>query len=173
LSLVKGLVELHGGQVQAVSEGPNRGTSFSIRLPLKEERAALTEAPAAPVTSAPESLKILVVEDNRDAAESMRMLLELFGHHVALAYNGPDGVKTARDFRPDVVLCDIGLPGMDGYGVAAELRRDPATAAASLIAISGYGQEEDHRRARQAGFDHHLTKPVDPAVLRPLLVRTA
>jgi PAS domain S-box-containing protein len=173
LSLVKGLVELHGGQVQAASGGPNRGASFSIRLPLKEERAALTEMPAAPVTPTHESLRILIVEDNRDAAESMRMLLELFGHNVVVAYNGPDGVKIARDVRPDVVLCDIGLPGMDGYGVATALRRDPATAAASLIAISGYGQEEDHRRARQAGFDHHLTKPVDPLVLRPLLVRTA
>ncbi len=172
LSLVKGLVELHGGRVEATSEGPGRGAAFTVRLPLNEEPAALSGTPAAPPAIS-EPLRILVVEDNRDTADSLRMLLELLGHEVAVAYTGPDGVQKAREFRPDVVLCDIGLPGLDGYAVAGELRRDPATAGAHLIAITGYGREEDRQRSRQAGFDHHLTKPVDPRDLQPLLVRSA
>jgi PAS domain S-box-containing protein len=173
LSVVKGLVELHGGEVQVTSGGPGKGAAFTVRLPLKDERKALAESPATPLKPAAEPLRILVVEDHHDAADSLRMLLELLGHRVAVAYNGPEGVRRAREWRPDVVLCDIGLPGLDGYGVAGELRHDPTTAGARLIALTGYGQEEDRRRARQAGFDHHLTKPVDPAVLQPLLVRTA
>ncbi len=173
LSVVKGLVELHGGEVRATSGGPGRGALFTVRLPLKDEQQALAEAPAPPLQPAAEPLRILVVEDNRDAADSLRLLLELLGHRVAVAYNGPEGVRRAREWRPDVVLCDIGLPGLDGYEVAGELRHDPATAGARLIAITGYGQEEARRRTREAGFDHHLTKPVDPAVLQPLLVRTA
>ena len=113
------------------------------------------------------------IEDNRDAADSLRMLLQLLGHQVTVAYTGPEGVRLARQSLPDVVLCDIGLPGLDGYGVASELRRDPATAGAALIAITGYGQEEDRQRSRQAGFDHHLTKPVNADILQPLLVRPA
>jgi two-component system CheB/CheR fusion protein len=140
---------------------------------LKDEQQALTELPPAPVQSAAEPLRILVVEDNRDAADCLRILLELLGHRVAVAYSGPEGVQRAREWRPDVVLCDIGLPGLDGYGVAGQLRHDPATAGAQLIAVTGYGQEEDRRRSKEAGFDHHLTKPVDPAALQPLLVRPA
>jgi PAS domain S-box-containing protein len=173
LSIVKGIAELHGGAVEAASGGPGQGAAFTVQLPLKEEPPALAETPAAPAKPGAEPLRILVVEDNRDAADSLRMLLELLGHEVAVAYSGLDGVKTAREWRPDVVLCDIGLPGLDGYGVAGELRHDPATAGTQLIAITGFGQEEDRRRARQAGFDHHLTKPVDPALLQPLLVRPA
>ncbi len=97
------------------------------------------------------------------------MLLELLGHRVRVAYTGPEGVRAAREGTPDVVLCDIGLPGLDGYGVAAEVRRDPATARARLIAITGYGSEDDRRRAAASGFDHLLTKPADPAVLLRLL----
>lgn len=171
LSLVKGLVELHGGDVQAASGGRGLGTEFLIRLPLQEEPATLSEAaPAAPV-AAGDSLRILVVEDHVDAANSLRMLLELLGHQVVVAYTGPEGVRLAKEWHPDVVLCDIGLPGLDGYGVADALRHDPATASAQMIAITGYGQEEDRRRAEQAGFDFHLTKPVDPRQLQPLLAR--
>jgi PAS domain S-box-containing protein len=173
LSVVKGLVRLHGGEVHAASRGPGQGASFTVRLPLKDEQKVLTDGPVALPRPAAERLRILVVEDSRDAADSLRTLLELLGHHVAVAYSGPEGVKRARECRPDVVLCDIGLPGLDGYAVADELRHDPTTATVRLIAITGYGQEEDRRRARQAGFDHHLTKPVDPAALQPLLVRTA
>jgi CheY-like chemotaxis protein len=173
LSVVKGLVQLHGGEVEAISGGPGQGATFTVRLPLKEEAAALTGVSPAALEPAAAPLRILIVEDSRDAADSLRMLLELLGHQVEVAYSGPEGVRRARQWRPDVVLCDIGLPGLDGYEVAGELRHDPATAKARLIAITGYGQEEDRRRAREAGFDHHLTKPVDPVALQPLLVRPA
>jgi len=168
LALVKGLAELHGGSVRATSPGPGRGSEFTVRLPLsrRAERAGAGAGPGA----AGRSLRVLVIEDHPDAAESLRMLLQLSGHEVAVAHAGKPGLDAARVFHPDVVLCDIGLPGgMDGYAVAAALRRDADLAAVPLIALSGYGQEEDQRRARQAGFDRHLTKPVDPQVLEQLL----
>jgi CheY-like chemotaxis protein len=114
-------------------------------------------------------LRILVVEDNRDAADSLRLMLELYGYDVKVAYSGPDGVQAAKQCQPDVVLCDIGLPGLDGYGVARMLRDNPATARAHLIAVTAFGQDEDRRRSYEAGFEHHLVKPVDPdALLRVL-----
>ncbi|HVT60057.1 MAG TPA: response regulator [Thermoanaerobaculia bacterium] len=112
---------------------------------------------------------MLVVEDNADAAMTLRDFLELLGYQVELAYSGIDGVQAAHAFHPQVVLCDLGLPGMDGFEVAATLRRDPETAAAQLIAVTGYGRDEDRRRSREAGFDLHLTKPVDPSLLRRVL----
>ncbi|MBY0228525.1 MAG: response regulator, partial [Gemmataceae bacterium] len=139
--------------------GLGRGARFTVSLPLAAgptERAEDGEAPAWK-----RSLRVLVVEDSRDAAQSLRMLLEAAGHAVAVAHTGPDGVRAAQEHRPEVVVCDIGLPGMDGYRVAQTLRGNPATAAARLIALTGYGQEEDRRRAREAGFDVHLTKPAD------------
>jgi CheY-like chemotaxis protein len=130
--------------------------------------------PAAIPAPGVERLRILVVEDNRDAAESLRILLELLGNVVSLAFTGPDGVRLAHQLQPDVVLCDIGLPGgLDGFGVATELRQDPATAKVRLIAITGYGSENDRERARKAGFDYHLTKPADPEALQQLLARPA
>jgi signal transduction histidine kinase len=168
LSLVKGLVELHGGEVQAQSDGPGRGAEFVVRLPLEPEPAAVMAIAAAPRRAA-KRRRVLVVEDNRDAADSLRMLLELSGNDVTVAYTGPAGVETARGWQPDVVLCDIGLPGLDGYGVVRELRRDPATARARLIAVTGYGSDDDRRRSREAGFDEHLVKPVDPAVLQEVV----
>jgi CheY-like chemotaxis protein len=168
LALVKGLVELHGGGVRAASAGPGRGSELTVNLPLAPGPAGLKRSaePAAPGRS----LRILVVEDNRDAAESLRLLLQLSGHRVAVAYSGTAALGAAREFWPDVVLCDIGLPGgLDGYDVARALRADPEQAVATLIALSGYGQEEDQRQARQAGFDRHLTKPVEPQVLTRLL----
>ena len=109
------------------------------------------------------------MEDTRDAAETLRDVLELSGHEVALAFSGPEGVAAARSVRPEVVLCDLGLPGFDGYAVARAVRQDPVTAAARLIALSGYGQEEDRRRSREAGFDQHLVKPVNFTELEGLL----
>jgi CheY-like chemotaxis protein len=114
---------------------------------------------------------VLVVEDNRDAADSLQMLLEVFGYEVAVAYTGPTGVEAAKEMRPDAVVCDIGLPGLDGYGVARALRQDPATAKARMIAVTGYGGDDDRRRARDAGFDAHLTKPADPVEIRRLLAQ--
>jgi CheY-like chemotaxis protein len=114
-------------------------------------------------------LRILVVEDNRDSADSLRQLLRLYGHEVAVAYSGHDGVRAAQLYRPDVVLCDIGLPGLDGYAVARKLRGNPATAKARLIAVTVYGRDEDRRRSHQAGFEQHLVKPVGPDDLHRVL----
>ena len=113
--------------------------------------------------------RILIIEDERDAADSLRMLLELVGFEVDVAYTGPQGVEKALRWRPHVVLCDIGLPGLNGYGVAQQLRRNPATSESHLIAITAWGEEKDKQRGREAGFDHHLVKPVDPQTLRDLL----
>ena len=124
------------------------------------------EGEARPRTA---GMRVLVVEDNRDSADSLRLLLALYGYEVAVAYSGHDGVRAAEQHRPDVVLCDIGLPGLDGYGVARKLRGDPATAQARLIAVTAYGQEEDRRRSHEAGFEQHLVKPVDPDDLRRAL----
>src|SRR5690349_14829824 len=113
--------------------------------------------------------RILIVEDNMDAAESLRMYLDLCGYEVRVAYTGPAGVDAARDWYPDVILCDLGLPGLDGYGVALALRRDPATASLRLIAMSGYGSVADKERCQEVGFECHLTKPVEPTELLRLV----
>jgi PAS domain S-box-containing protein len=171
LAVVRGLVELHGGQVHAASAGPGRGAEFTVRLPVVPEPPALTATtPAAAAVGTGARLRVLIVEDNRDAAESLKMLLELLGHETRVASTGPEGVRAAKDWTPDIVLCDIGLPGLDGYGVARELRLDPTTARARLVALTGYGSDDDRRRSRQAGFDHHLTKPAEPEILLGLLV---
>jgi signal transduction histidine kinase len=170
LSLVRGLVELHGGGVEAQSKGPGRGSRFSFRLPL----AARTHTAASEVTPTGQDgrpLRILIVEDNPDTATTMRLLLELMGYEVAVAATGPAGLEATLRTHPDVVLCDIGLPGgMDGYAVARSVRSHPETARTRLIAVTGYGRDEDRRRAREAGFDLHLTKPVDPAELQRRLL---
>jgi PAS domain S-box-containing protein len=168
LALVKGLVELHGGTVEAHSAGMGQGAEFVVTLPL-EQPAPAAKAPAPAAGAAGQRLRILMVEDNRDGAETLQTLLQLAGHEVALAVTGPEGVALAHEFHPDVVLCDIGLPGMDGFDVGRALRRDPVTAASRLIVLSGYGQEEDRRKSHEAGFDLHLTKPVDPSELQRLL----
>jgi PAS domain S-box-containing protein len=170
LAVVRGLVELHGGQVQAASEGPGRGAEFTVRLPVVPEPPALTATTTAAAGPTGARLRVLIVEDNRDAAGSLKMLLELLGHETRVASTGPEGVRVAKDWTPDIVLCDIGLPGLDGYGVARELRLDPTTARARLVALTGYGSDDDRRRSRQAGFDHHLTKPAEPEILLGLLV---
>ena len=169
LALVKGLVELHGGQVSVSSAGPGQGTELVIRLPLGDH-AEPQHHPAPAHTESSLSRRVLVIEDNPDSAESMRMLLALSGHQVEVAPTGVSGMQRAREFRPEVVLCDLGLPGgMDGYAVARAMKRDPALAAAYLIASTGYGQAEDQRRCREAGFDAHFTKPVDFTELQRLL----
>jgi PAS domain S-box-containing protein len=168
LTIVKGLAELHGGSVRAESAGLGQGSVFTVTLPQAREPPSPTMAPLA-TQSAAVQLRVLVVEDNRDAADSLCLLLRLVGYDVMVAYSGPEGVRAAEEKRPDVVICDIGLPGMDGYRVAAALRGNPATAAARLIALTGYGQEIDRSRAMEAGFDEHLTKPADPVVVQRIL----
>ncbi|HKH44273.1 MAG TPA: ATP-binding protein [Thermoanaerobaculia bacterium] len=168
LALVKGLVDLHGATIEASSGGSGAGARFIVRFPLSNEPAAAEPAPAAETSAA--SRSVLVIEDYADAAESLRLLLELAGHQVEVASTGRAGIDAARRLRPDVVLCDIGLPGgLDGYDVARALRESRELDATFLIALTGYGQEEDRRRALEAGFDRHMTKPVDPAALDELL----
>jgi signal transduction histidine kinase/DNA-binding response OmpR family regulator len=166
LALVKGLVELHGGTVCVSSEGLGHGTEFRVQLFLDKT----TEAPAskpAPTATRGRSCRILIVEDNIDGAESMRMLLRHYGHTVEVAHAGQQGVLLANDWLPEVVLCDIGLPGeMDGYQVARALRENPQLDGLLLIALTGYGRDEDQSKAKDAGFDLHLTKPVDFALLQ-------
>jgi signal transduction histidine kinase len=169
LALVRGLVQLHGGDVDAASAGLGRGTEITIRLPLSG--TVVPSAPCnAPIEPGAPANRVLVIEDHVDAAESLRLLFTMTGHTVEVAHDGPGGLQAARAFRPQVVLCDIGLPGgMDGYAVARAIRRDPALAAVRLIALSGYGQDDDRRRSHEAGFDAHLIKPVDFANLCRLL----
>jgi PAS domain S-box-containing protein len=158
LALVKGLVELHGGSVSAASGGPGTGAAFTISLPL-DVTAARTK-PAEPRVGGPVGpRRVLVIEDNDDAADSLREVLELGEHTVEVAYSGRDGIEKARAFHPDIVLCDIGLPEMDGYEVARTIRTDPELGRVALVALSGYAQPEDVATAREAGFDAHLAKP--------------
>jgi two-component system CheB/CheR fusion protein len=168
LALVKRLVELHGGEVEAKSPGLGLGSQFIVTLPLEEEPTALTDQ--SPRDPGPrKQVRVLVVEDNRDSAESLRMLLSSQGYDVTLAFSGTEGVELAHRARPDVVVCDIGLPGMDGYAVARALRNDPGTRRVRLIAVTGYGQEGDRSRALESGFDTHLVKPADPESLLSLI----
>jgi len=172
LAVVKGVIELHGGEVEAASEGKaGKGSEFKLVLPLDPAaRPGLGQPPAEPpAPPRPSGRRVLVVEDNLDTAETLRDLLELSGFEVMIAGSGGEGVAAARRFHPEVVLCDLGLPGMNGYEVASALRHDPATAGTRLIALTGYGTDEDRRRSREAGFDLHLTKPIDPLLLRRLL----
>lgn len=167
LALIKGLVELHGGQVGGAGDPAAADTELNFWLPRADESEAAGAAPPPAAGDAP--LRVLIIEDNRDTARTMRALLRRGGHEVAVAHDGPQGVRAAQDALPDVVLCDLGLPGLDGFEVARTLRGDPATARAHLIAITGYGRDEDRRRCREVGFDLHLTKPVDPTELQRIL----
>jgi signal transduction histidine kinase/ActR/RegA family two-component response regulator len=170
LTLVKRLVELHGGAVEAHSEGPMKGTTFSVRLPLRKDERRTPRAgdpakqPAEPIPPR----RILVVDDNHDAADSLAMLLRAYGHEVQIGYDGVEAVGAAVAFKPDVVFLDIGLPKLDGYKVAQRIREQLGPQVL-LVAITGWGQEEDRRRSRDAGFDHHLTKPVDPEIVTRLV----
>src|SRR5262245_10839281 len=170
LTLVKRLVEMHGGNVKATSDGPGRGSEFVVRLPALE----LVESPSparadARVSRPPQHLRVLVVDDNADTADTLATLLELEGHQVKLAHDGPTALAAAATFRPDAVVLDLGLPGMDGFEVARRLRDRAGGNGPVLVAVSGYGQDEDRHRARQAGFDHHLVKPAEIATLTSLL----
>lgn len=169
LTLVRRLVELQGGTVKASSAGLKKGSQFTVWLPVLA--GAVPMAVAAPASSkAPFSPhRILVVDDNADAANTSALLLKLLGHEVMTATDGASGLETARAFKPEIILLDIGLPGMDGYQVAQRLRRMPETKKALLIAVSGYGQTEDRRRSREAGFDHHVVKPATMEKLNGLI----
>jgi two-component system, sensor histidine kinase len=174
LPLVRKLIEMHGGRVEARSDGPGEGSEFIVRLPTCRDdtrvRAALHKpSPRVAPSGRAGGLHVLVVEDNLDGRESLRELLEIWGYRVDLAETGPEGLEKAFALRPEVALVDIGLPGLDGNEVARRIRAVLGRDQMSLVAMTGYGQPEDRRRALQAGFDRYLVKPVDPAVLSQLL----
>jgi PAS domain S-box-containing protein len=171
LSLVRSLVELHGGKVGVTSPGEGLGSTFEVRLPLApaQQPDAVGEPAPGSVGNAGKTYRILVVDDNIDAADSLAVLLQSQGHITSVAYDGLGALALAEEYRPEVVFLDIGMPRMSGYEVAAALRQSPGMDGAVLIALTGWGSQEDRLRSRQAGFDHHLTKPAGPAVLSSLI----
>jgi PAS domain S-box-containing protein len=174
LTLVRNLVAMHGGTVEAHSDGPGKGSEFVVRLPLapEEPRRRGAEGPdGASRRAATPARRLLVVDDNVASAESLAMMLRLMGNEVCTAHDGPSALGLAATFAPDVVLLDIGMPGMDGYEVARRLRAMSPLKEVVVVAQTGWGQDEDRRRSVEAGFDHHLVKPVDPAALQDLLAR--
>jgi PAS domain S-box-containing protein len=169
LSLVRGIVELHGGTVSAASDGPGKGSRFEVRLPLAAaQQPTAPRAPAAPA-AAPPGVRVLVADDNRDAADTLCRILALYGYEVRSAYDGAAALEVCESFQPHVAVLDIGMPVRSGYEVARELRAR-CGAELRLIALTGWGTEGDVQRARDAGFDHHLTKPADPGVLNEMIV---
>jgi PAS domain S-box-containing protein len=170
LSLVRGIVELHGGTVSAASEGPGRGSRFEVRMPLAAAgQATAPRAPAArPV--APPGVRVLIADDNRDAADTLGRILSLYGYEVRTAYDGSAALEVCETFRPHAAVLDIGMPVRTGYDVARVLRARRG-AELRLIALTGWGSEDDVQRAREAGFDHHLTKPADPRMLNEMISR--
>lgn len=170
LTLVKRLVEMHGGTVAAESAGQDTGSTFVIRLPAVAESAHVSRPePDGPGRMSPPSLRMLIVDDNRDAADSLAMLLRTPGNEIRTAYDGLEALQAASEFRPEVVLLDIGLPNIDGHEVAQRLRREPWGQRVCLIAVTGWSDESDRARSRAAGFDHHLVKPLDTGLLAQLL----
>ena len=175
LSLVQGIVALHGGSVEARSRGPGQGAEFAVRLPLPKYTDPVREAKPAAQAKPQASIagvKVLVADDNRDAADSLQRILSLYGYQVEVAYDGTAAIQLDGAFRPKVAVLDIGMPGANGFEVARSIRESRGDGV-TLIALTGWGQEGDRRRAMEAGFDYHLTKPVDPGTLNDLLVEVA
>jgi len=168
LTIVRRLAEMHGGSVQAASEGPGRGSRFAVRIPLASGVAQARAEPDRPLVE-PRRRRIVVIEDNPDIRETLRMLLSMWGHEVAMAADGRSGVDRVLEERPDVALIDVGLPGMNGYDVARTIRGTMRDGEIRLVAMTGYGQPSDRELAMQAGFDTHLLKPISPTVLQRLL----
>jgi two-component system, sensor histidine kinase len=167
LTLVRRLVELHGGHVSAASEGSGRGSTFTISLPCAAPPPAQSPLTFTPARTVPR--RVLLIEDNRDARETFRMMLELAGHQVLEAEEGRSGLELLRTELPDIAVIDVGLPGLDGYEIASRFRKEPQSHRVTLVALTGYGTPEARERSRAAGFDHHLIKPIDPDALRVLM----
>jgi two-component system CheB/CheR fusion protein len=170
LSLVQGIVRLHRGRIDARSAGPGRGAEFVMRLPLAREHATVAARASAHAESLP--VKVLVADDNRDAADSLQRVLALYGHEVRVAYDGASALRIGAEFRPRVAVLDIAMPGTNGYEVARAIRSQQGRDV-TLVALTGWGQEADRKRALESGFDHHLVKPVDPNALNQLLADIA
>jgi CheY-like chemotaxis protein len=169
LTLVKRLVEMHGGSVHVRSDGPDRGSEFAVRLPILVESVREPQ-PRNEENGAPaRRLRILIVDDNRDAARMLALVLEALGNEARTAHDGLEGVRDAEQYRPDVVLMDIGMPKLNGYEAARRIREQSWSEEIALVALTGWGQEEDRRLSRESGFDRHLVKPVEPAALQKLL----
>lgn len=169
LTLARSLVELHGGRIDAASAGLGQGSCFTVRLRLRRAPAPAAAAPAP--TTAPRSATALVVDDNRDACDSLAEFLQSLGLQTGTAYSGPEALALLPELQPDLAILDIGMPGMDGYELARQLRRHPAGARSLLVALTGWGQQLDREATAEAGFDHHLVKPLDPELLLPILER--
>ena len=175
LTLVKSLVELHGGTVEVHSDGLGQGTEFTVRLPVRGTRSSECGMNRLRILRSefrlrtPHSRRVLVVDDNRDSAESLAVLLRLTGHEVHTAHDGEEAVATAAAVRPDVVVLDIGLPKLNGHEAARRIRQQPGGEDVLIVALTGWGQDEDKARSTAAGFDAHLVKPVDPDTLAKLL----
>jgi len=169
LSLVKRLVELHGGTIQAHSEGTNRGSQFVVRLPLAPATSDST-SPGRPAL-VPTRRRVLIADDNADAAQTLALLLRTLGQDVTIVHDGLAALERAAWLRPDVILLDIGMPGMNGYDVARRLRAEPWGRRPLVVAMTGWGQEDDRRRSKDAGFDQHMVKPVTLEVLCRLLMQ--
>jgi CheY-like chemotaxis protein len=173
LTLVRRLVEMHGGRVEARSTGPGLGSEFEVRLPLVRRGSpvppSIAQAAARPGSET--GLRILIVDDNRDSAESLASLLRIHGNDVCTAYDGSQALAVAQDYHPEVILLDLGLPGINGFEVARQMRLSHVLAGTTLVAITGFGTDNDRRLSKDAGFDHHLVKPVDLTALRQLLAQ--
>ncbi len=169
LTLVKRLVDMHGGTITADSEGPGLGSEFTLRLPVARPPAAASPSPSKRLVRAPQPFRILVADDNTDAADTLGMLLESMGHSARVAYDGLEAIEAAQDFQPEVAFIDVGMPRLNGLDACRRLRADHGSDAMVLIALTGWGQDEDRRRTREAGFDHHMVKPVDPTQLIRIL----
>jgi CheY-like chemotaxis protein len=171
LALVKRLVELHGGTVEARSEGVGKGAELLLQLPIVVDAPAPRVADAQPGNASRGPLRILVVDDNVDGADLLAQMLEAMGNQTRVAYDGEQALAAVGEFRPDVVLLDLGLPKLNGYDVCRQIRAQDCARNVVVIAQTGWGQSEDRQRTRDAGFDHHLVKPIDPRALRALLDR--
>jgi CheY-like chemotaxis protein/two-component sensor histidine kinase len=172
LALAKGLVELHGGQIEARSGGIGRGSEFIVCLPVgTASPPKLAGSRAEPEERALVSRRVLIADDNQDSAESLAMLLRMEGHEVLVVHDGPEALAAVAAFEPELALLDIGMPGLNGYEVAKKIREAAPTSPIMLIAVTGWGQHSDKARARASGFDHHFTKPVEPERIMELLRR--
>ena len=169
LTLVRRLVEMQQGTVVAKSEGRNRGSEFTVRLPIAVVAAADPDAAVSREVPSPAGLRVLVVDDNRDVADSTASVMRMNGCDVHVAYDGKAAIESVQRLKPDAVLLDIGLPTFDGYLVAEHIRAQPGNGRTMIVAVSGYGQEQDRARSKSVGFDYHVVKPIDPTVLANLI----